>query len=456
MVDAAHLRQDLDRADAGTVIGPEHDGFDDARRSFNGLVDRRPLLIVQPVDATGVATTVAIALDHDLPIAVRGGGHSVAGHPFADGAVTIDLRRMRGVDVDPVRRVARVQGGALWEDVDTATTAHGLAMPGGTFVDTGVGGLALGGGIGWLLGVGGLTCDRLIRAEVVTGRGERVVASVDDDAELLWALKGGGGNFGVVTAFEFSLLEVGPMVGGYMSWPIEAGRELLARVDAAIAELPDELAVFPVIGADDRTPEEPALVVSLGMAWVGEDEAEARRAMAPFLVPGAIADEFHPCSYLDLQRLNGIMEFGLRNYWTGHFLPGLPADAIDGMIEAMASRPNPTDFILLEALSGLASRIPESSAAFGGRAARWNASALSIWNDPAFDEAEIGWARSTSTLIGQHSLQGGGYVNYSPPDEPAERVRAAYGDDRFARLQAVKRRHDPHNRFCFNHNIPPA
>ncbi len=455
MTDTARLTTALELARAGTILGPSHGGYDEARRSFNGLLDRRPLAIVQPADHAAVEAAVRVAIDHDIAVAVRGGGHSVAGHGVAEGALTIDLRRMRHVHVDPDARNARVEGGALWEDVDPAAAVHGLAMPGGTFGDTGVGGLALGGGIGWLIGVAGLTCDRLVRATVVNGLGETVIASEQDDAELLWALRGGGGNFGVVTAFEFSLLPVGPMTYSRHRWDFADAEEVLLRAAGAIADMPDELSVFIVIGADDRTPDESTLRIALDFGFLG-DVDDAKRAVAPFIGGSPIDEETRPISYLELQALNGTMDFGLRNYWTGHFVPDLTPPLVGVLLEAIERRPSQIDFVLIEAISGVARRIPSDSAAFGQRAASWNVSVLAIWDDPADDEQEMAWARTTSRAMAPYSLTGGGYVNYSPPDEPAERVRAAYGDERFARLQAVKRRHDPNNRFRFNHNIPPA
>ncbi len=238
-----HAVPGLDRI-TGTVIGPDHDGYDGARQTFNGTIDRRPAMIVQCRSTPDVVAAVQAARSAGLPIAIRGGGHSVAGHAVADGALVVDLREMRRVEVDPGRRIARAQGGALWEDVDLATTAHGLATTGGTFGDTGIGGLTLTGGIGFLMGTFGLTCDNLVRAEVVTADGSVVIAGEDGDPELLWALRGGGGNFGVVTEFEFAVHPLAPIQSGDISVPLEHAREGLAAVADLARQAPPELVMF--------------------------------------------------------------------------------------------------------------------------------------------------------------------------------------------------------------------
>ncbi|HEY6013510.1 MAG TPA: FAD-binding oxidoreductase, partial [Candidatus Limnocylindrales bacterium] len=270
---------DLRRTLGGRVWIPDDRGYDAERATFNATVQRRPAVIVRANSTDDVRAAVLAANELGLPIAVRGGGHNVAGHAVADGALVVDLRDLRTVVVDPDRRTARVSGGAQWDDVDAAAWRHGLAVVGGTFGDTGVGGLTLGGGIGWLMGTQGLTCDNLIRAEVVTATGELVVAGPDGDPELLWALRGGGGNFGIVTSFEFRVADPGPIHGGYLRYPIGATAQVLERVAALSEAAPDPLQVFVMAGIhDDRVggPSE----ARVGIGWTGDAE-ELRRLLRP-------------------------------------------------------------------------------------------------------------------------------------------------------------------------------
>jgi FAD/FMN-containing dehydrogenase len=431
-------------------------GYDEARISFNGMIDRRPAVIVQPSSSAGVSTAVRWARDAGLPIAIRGGGHSVAGHAIADGALGIDLRLMRDVTVDPARRRAIAGGGALWEDVDRATTEHGLVTPGGTFGDTGIGGLTLGGGLGFILGTAGLTCDNLVRAEVVTGDGSIVVAGEDGDPELLWALRGGGGNFGVVTSFEFALHSLGPLYAGYMVIPIEAANQALEALAKLAHDAPKELALFaggPSV-LDPDTPDSPT-TLNLSIAYQGTP-AEAERVLQPLRALPMLRDGLGVMSYVEVQEMSGRLPFGLRHYWKGHFVRDLDAAVIDASVEAMANRPGGASFLLLEAMTGASRDEPPGGAAFGQREARWNASAIGVWEDPAQDEAQIAWVRAYTDALRPSSVTGAGYGNYAPVDETAERVRAAFGTERFERLQRVKRRYDPDNVFRFNHNIPPS
>lgn len=431
---------------------PGDAGYDEARTSFNGMIDRRPAAIVACASTEDVVAAVRAARAAGLPIAVRGGGHSVAGHGLADGALVVDLRRMRGVSVDPQRRLARAQGGALWEDVDRATTAHGLAVPGGTFIDTGIGGLTLGGGIGWLMPIAGYTCDNLVGAEVVTADGSVVTAGPDGDPELLWALRGGGGNFGVVTRFTYRLTSIGPIWGGRITYPAAAARVVLARIDGLLADHPSSF--LATIGIQQTAELGVQVGVMLGVVDGSDPQpfADALRRDLPVQV-----DDLGPLSYMELQAKSGILPFGLRHYWKGYFIQSLDGNLLERLV-AMRSDQDARgfDFILIEAIVGAGRVEPEGGAAFGQRQARWNASALGIWESPDDDEAGIRWARRTAALLEPYSVSGAGYVNYSPPDESADRVKAAYGDDRWQRLVAVKGRHDPENVFRFNHNIQPG
>jgi FAD/FMN-containing dehydrogenase len=445
---------DLRRRISGEVLLPTDSGYDDARATFNGTINRRPAVIVRPSSAGEAAEAVRWARDAGLPIAVRGGGHGVAGHAVADGALVIDLQRLRVVTVDPERRRAVVGGGALWEDVDRATTAYDLATPGGTFGDTGVGGLTLGGGIGFILGTAGLTCDNLVRAEVVIADGSTVVAGDDGDPELLWALRGGGGNFGVVTSFEFALHPLGPLYGGYLSVPIEAAADALELLATMAADLPRELVLLAAGPTTiDETPNSP-VVINITVVYQGTPD-EAERSIQPLRTLPIVQDGVGPKSYVEIQEMSGRLPFGLRHYWKGHFIRDLDRTVIDASVAAMTDRPEGSSFLLLEALTGAAREEPPGGAAFGQRAARWNVSAIGIWEDPAQDAEQIAWVRDYIDAIRPSSLTGAGYGNYAM-DETAERVRAFFGPDRFDRLQRVKRRYDPDNVFRFNHNVPPA
>ena len=448
----------------GDVVLPDDDGYDEARSTFNATIDRRPAAIARPRSTADVVAAVRWAGDAGLPIAIRGGGHSVAGHATANEALVIDLRHMREVSVDPVRRRAVVGGGALWLDVDVATTAHGLAMPGGTFGDTGVGGLALGGGLGFLMGTGGLTCDTLVRAEVVTADGSVVIAGEGGDPELLWALRGGGGNFGVVTRFEFALQPVGPLYSGHLAIPIAAAGAALATMAELAEDGPAELALFAggpatvaaleELETSDHDRPSPA-VFSVTVAYQGTPEA-AEGVIRPLRALPIVDDGLRQMTYLEVQALGGELPFGLRHYWKGHFVRALDSTMIEAIVAAMDRPPGPDSFVLIEAITGAARREPVDGAAFGQRAARWNVSGIAIWDDPAADERQIGWVRDLADALKPGSLSGAGYANYAPVDETPERVRAAFGAERFQRLAAVKRRFDPDNVFRFNLNIPPG
>jgi len=451
----------LERSIAGRVIRPGDADFDDARRTFNATVLRQPAAIVQPDDTASVVATVRAALAAGLPLTVRGGGHSVAGHAVADGAVCVDLRRMRGVVVDPVARRATVQGGAIWEDVDRATMPHDLAMTGGTFWDTGVGGLTLSGGLGYLMGTSGLTCDNLLRATVVTAAGELVEAGPAGDPELLWALRGGGGNFGIVTEFEFRLQPIGPMQDGRFVVRLEDAAAALVGAAAFVRDVPDEAMLyatgptFEVAPAAGEAPVGPADFLAFHVVYQGSPEA-AEAALAPIAALPGVHGGFETQTYEAIQIGSGSLPFGLRHYWKGHLVRDIDRTTAETIVAAMRSRPADPSFLLIESLTGQSRLEPDGGAAFGQREARWNVSAIAIWVDPADDARQIAWSRQVADSIAPASYSGAGYANYASHDESETRVRAAYGPERFARLQAVKRRYDPANVFRYNLNIPPG
>jgi FAD/FMN-containing dehydrogenase len=435
----------------GDVVLPGVPAYDDRRRTFNAMLDRRPRLIVRPRDTDDVVAAVRWAAANDLSISVRGGGHSVAGHGVGEDALMIDLGGMRSVRVDPERKLAEAGGGALLEDLDTATTAHGLGAPSGTYMDTGVGGLTLSGGIGFLLGIAGFACDALVGAEVVTASGEVLQVDEASDPELLWALRGGGGNFGVVTRFRHALVPLTSVYGGRLHIHGAAVPDMLRRLFDVQAAAPDELTLQGLVAWDAGA----GLVGHLTGAWVG-DPADGSRWFTPFQeLPGVVLDEIGVIPYLRLQSQFERMGPTYRHYWKAQFLRRTDDGAQAAILDA-ATRTSADSGILVEPIHGKAHRLPDGHAAFGGRRALANVSALGIWSDPAEDDQNIAWSRATVAALQPFSLRDGGYLNYAPDDEPAHRVEQAFGTEAFGRLRAVKRRLDPDNRFRFNANIPPA
>ena len=437
-----------------TTIKPTDSDYDLARVTFNALLDRRPAFIVPCASADDVVGALERATNEGLPVAVRGGGHGVAGHCIGDGAVVIDLARLAAVEVDPGRRTATTGGGATWAEFDKATQLHGLATPGGTFGSTGIAGLTLGGGIGHLLGVHGLTCDNLIAAEVVSADGRVLWSSEDEHADLFWAIRGGGGNFGVVTRFVFRLHPVGTILGGLIVYPFARAREALTLFRDVSLEASDDLTCMVLVERDGDTGER---AVTLSVCHTGTSDL-AEREIRPLRhsIP-VLRDTVRPMSYLELQAVFGELPFGYRNYWKGHFLNELPDDLIDFTVQHYAKRASTHAHgsILLEAFHGAACRVDQNAMAFNQRAARFNVSALAIWEREEDDNIQRVWARDYADVLESHSSSGG-YLNYTNPDDSLDRVRAAFGPEKFERLRQIKKRYDPENLFRFNHNIPPA
>jgi len=437
---------DLRQRHRGPVIGPDDAGYDPARITFNGMIDRRPAVIARPLDIADVVAVVAYAVEADLPIAVRGGGHSVAGHCMGDGGVVVDLRLMRSASVDLDARLATCGGGALWEDLDPPCLRHGLATPGGTFGDTGVAGLTLGGGIGHLIGLHGLTLDNLVSVTVVTAAGDVVQASEDENAELFWALRGGGGNFGVVTDFTFRLHPVGRLRAGQLVYDLGDAEEVVAKWRDLMAGAPDDLATFAFIAQSSASEAQGAIVAVADFGEHGDD------AIAELLSdPEPIANTLRPMYYAELQEIFGRMPFGLRNYWSGRFLRGLPDELIG--LSAGHLRNGVAGSIMFEPIFGAAARVPPEATAFAGREAKYNATFIATWEEAAEDERRIAAARGFSALL-EPWATGGGYINYAS-ESVGDGLETEYGAERFARLREVKRQYDPDNRFRFNHNISP-
>jgi len=407
-------------------------------------------VIVRPLEVADVATAVLFARDSDLPVAVRGGGHGVAGHCMGDGGLAVDLRLMRQVTVDPKSRTATCGGGALWEDLDPACQRHGLATPGGTFGDTGVAGLTLGGGIGHLSPAYGLSLDNLLAAMVVTAEGSVVSASERENADLFWALRGGGGNFGVVTEFTFRLHPVGLLLGGKLDYRLEDAPVVLSVWRDVMAHAPDSLESFAQVYRDPVVGEG---LVNASIAWLGGVDAglEAIRELTHRLSP--VRNTVRPMYYSEVQDLYERMPFGLRNYWSGRFLGSLPDELLELTSEQFLER-ELAGGVLIEPLHGAASRVASAATAFAGREARWNATFINVWTDSEEDDLQIETARAYARSLEPWKI-GGGYLNYAA-EAAGDNLETEFGAHRFKRLQAVKREYDPSNVFRFNHNIAPG
>ena len=439
---------DLRALHRGPVIEPSDRGFEAARTTFNGMLDRRPELITQPLDTADAVTAVKYAREAGLPVAVRGGGHGVAGHCVGDGSLVVDLRLMREVAVDPEARTASVQGGALWDDVDPVCQRHGLAMPGGTFGDTGVAGLTLGGGIGHLSAKHGLTLDNLVAVRLVTAAGEDISVSEDNEPELFWALRGGGGNFGVVTEFTFRLHPVGPLYGGSIDFNLDDAPGVLRAWRDLMGDPPDGFQSFALLYRSPFT----------GLAGVNISVTDLEGEVGPELVDRLVgsrtpvAAAARNMGYPELQNIYARMPFGLRNYWSGRFLRTLADEVLDLALEPIVGR-GEDGSVLFEPFVGAVARVSPDATAFAGRDARWNATFTSAWVDPSEDEPKIELARAFSRGLAPWALAGG-YLNYAV-EASADGLEAEFGAYRFERLRAVKRAFDPDNVFRFNHNISP-
>jgi FAD/FMN-containing dehydrogenase len=433
----------------GDVLAPSDREYEQARLCFNLLIDRRPAAIARCVDADDVATALAFAQQHDLEIAVRGGGHNPAGHCAVDDGLVIDLSRMRNVDVDPEACTAISEGGATWTDLDAATQAHGLVTPGGVVGSTGVTGLTLGGGIGHLTAQYGLTCDNLIAAELVTPARELVRANGDENPELLWGIRGGGGNFGVATRLKFRLHPLDRVIGGLLEYAGDGVRNALRVFRDVDAKAGNDLSCQAQLRFDGgRTP---ALTVAPCYTGSDEDPHECRALRS---APGLVSDGVRSQSFLDQQRVFDPGYGTFRHYWKGHFVGELPDELLDTLLERVATLGRPPGAILIESLRGAPKEVDPASAAVGYRDAAFNVSVMATWTDPALDDEEIAWARETAAAIEPWSVSGG-YANYMQADEPLDRVRAAFGPESFDRLRALKTRYDPGNVLHRNQNIPP-
>lgn len=438
---------------SGTLLQPDDAAYDEARRIHNGLIDKRPALIARCKTAADVARAIALARELGLEISVRGGGHNVAGRACTDGGVMIDLTEMRRVEVDPEAQRAKVEGGANWSELNAATGEHGLAVTGGAVSTTGVAGLTLGGGLGWLMGLYGLAADNLVSVELVTADGEILVASAESHPDLFWALKGGGGNFGVATVFEFQLHPVATVTGGLVAHPFSAAAEMFRFYREFTQSVPDELSVFSgLVHAPDGSG---AKLAAMVVCHAGSPE-QAERDLAPLLEfgPPAMA-EVGPMPYAVMNTLlDGGFPRGALNYWRSSFVRELEDGFIDAAIEAYATTPSPLSAVLLEHFHGAVTRIPVADAAVPHREPGFNLLVAGVWTDPPATAENVAWVRETYGEL-QPYLADRRWLNYLGDDDRGDAVRAAYGPN-YDRLLEVKRRYDPENVFRLNHNVNPA
>ncbi len=444
---------DLAAQISGAILLPGEQGYDEARAIWNGMIDKRPALIVQPQDVADVQAAVRFANAQGLAVSIKGGGHNVAGHAVSEGGLMLDMSAMRGVEVDPAARTARAQGGALWADFDQETTKYGLATTGGVIASTGVAGLTLGGGIGWLVGKHGMSIDNLLSVELVTADGEFMTASVESHPDLFWALRGGGGNFGVATSFEFALHPQGDVLAGIVAWPVAKAAEVLAFYREFTESAPDEMGVYALMTTD---PESGMRVVVIAVCWPG-DMDEGERLIAPvraFSEP--VLEMIGQMPYLEWQRLFDVAyPHGSRYYWKSNLLSTLEDGVLDAIVDFGTEPPAPTCKVVVEWYRGAMNRIDPTATAFPHRDAEFQIVNIGQWDDPAQDEAGITWARGIFAAIEPFSLNGS-FLNFNAADggEDSERVRSGYGAN-LERLKEIKRRYDPTNLFRENNNIVP-
>jgi FAD/FMN-containing dehydrogenase len=443
----------------GAVLQPGDPGYDGARALWNGMIDRRPALIVRCAGTADVQAAVAFARQNGLPLAVRGGGHNIAGSALCDDGLVIDLSGMRHVLVDPRARHAWVGGGALLSDVDHETQACGLAVPLGINSTTGVGGLTLGGGFGWLSRMYGLTVDSLVGAEIVTADGQRHWTGPLEEPDLFWALRGGGGNFGVVTLFEFELHPVGPEVtAGLIVFPASQGREVMRRYRDFVDVLPDELSVWAVLRKAPPLPFLPPDVHGTDIVALALCSPLAQDAVAPMLdqIRGfgqVLGEHVGAMPYEAWQKVfDPLLAPGARNYWKSHNFSHLSDDAIDVVLRYAATLPTPHCEIFLGLIGGKANARPADATAYPHRDVQFAMNVHGRWTDPADDAGVVIWAREFFGAAAAYAA-GSVYINFLTQDEAA-RIREAYGAN-YDRLVEIKRRYDPDNLFRFNHNILP-
>ena len=435
----------------GRLVQSGDGGYDQARTVWNGMIDRRPALIARCAGPADIIASVHFARDHGLLVSVKGGGHNITGNAVCEGALMIDLSPMKGVRVDPAGRTARAEAGLTWGEYNRETQAFGLASTGGVVSTTGIAGLTLGGGLGWLMGKHGLSCDNLISADLVTADGALVTASAERNPELFWGLRGGGGNFGVVTSFEYQLHPVGPVLAGMVIHPMARAKEMLRFYRDFCRGCPDEMLAAAAL----MTSHEGEPVAVIIASYIG-DLADGERAMAPLRKFGTpLADTIAPTSYVQLNTLfdAAVPYGGVQRYWKSSFLDELGDQLLDIMVTRAAKMLSPMSMVLFFHMHGAAARVDRDATAFGLRRDQWDYDAISQWNDPAETAGHIQWTRDYWTAV-EPFASGEVYVNHLDAEE-ATRIRAAYSGN-YERLVALKNKYDPANLFRMNQNIRPT
>jgi FAD/FMN-containing dehydrogenase len=443
--------EDLRRQQRGAVITPADPEYATARRVWNAMIDKRPAAIARCRSAVDVMSAVNFARDAGLPIAIRGGAHNVAGRATCDDGLVIDLSEMKGIRVDPGTRTVRAEPGLRWSEFDRETQAFGLATTGGTVGDTGIAGLTLGGGFGWLEGTLGMTVDNLISADVVLANGNLVHASASQNPDLFWALRGGGGNFGVVTSFEYRLHPIGPMiVGGLVIHPFSQARQVLKFYNEFHRSAPDPLTAAAVLmtGPDGQK----ACGIAVGHAGSVDEGERAVRPLKEFGSP--VLDMVGPIPYLGQQALlDQAMPPNLLNYWKADFIPEVSDGVIETALDSFSRVASPLSSMLFFPIHGAATRVAPEAAAYPHRSGL-HMGIYSLWNNPVENRPNIAWVRETWDAL-QPFAAGGVYVNELCDDEGDDRVQQAYGVN-YRRLARIKAQYDPHNLFHLNANIKPA
>ncbi len=451
---------ELEPAVRGRVVRPADPDYDEARRVWNGMIDKRPRLVVQAADEGDVAPTIELARRHGLALAIRGGGHNVAGSGTVDDGIVLDLHALNAVEVDPATRVVRIAAGATLGDIDRATEPFGLAVPIGVVSGTGIAGLTLGGGVGWLTRAHGLTIDNLVAAEVILATGERVRASETEHPDLFWGLRGGGGNFGVVTSLTLRAYPLGPSVfAGSLIYRLARWRDALRAYAEWTATLPDELTTlvtFMVPPADWEIGDAPLMF--MGYAWAGVDHADGRRlvdAMTALCPPDIALTE--PTPWLTFQSgFDSAMPKGVRAWWRNAWFAGLTDEVIETLVEHCGAQSWVGTAADLHHMGGAFGRVDEDATAFPSRAAAYWLNIYGFWSDPDDDRDRTAWVKGLSDATRPLAMPGQ-YVNFLGRDEDPSRAQAlaVYGERKLERLVAVKRRYDPENVFRINHNIRP-
>jgi FAD/FMN-containing dehydrogenase len=437
----------------GELLRLGDDGYEEARTVWNAMIDKRPALIARCAGAADVIHSINFARINEFLVAVRGGGHDVAGTAVCDGGLVIDLSRMKGIRVDPTRRTARAEPGLTWGEFDQETQAFGLATTGGFVPTTGIAGLTLGGGLGYLMRRFGLACDNLLSVDIVTAEGQLLTASETQNEDLFWGVRGGGGNFGIVTSFEYELHPVGPMVlGGLILHPLDRAKEVAQLYREFTSTSPDELTSHLAwVTSPDGQPVVAFMICYSGPIDEGEEVIRPLREFGP-----PAADMAGPTPYTAVQALAGdLYPHGRWNYWKSNFLQELSDEAMDTIIEQFSAVPSPFSAVGLEHLGGGVSRVGEDETAFGDRSAHYSLIITSEWVDPAETEKNVEWARDFWEAM-QPFTRDAVYVNYMDIRDEANRIKAAYGAEKYERLVALKNKYDPTNLFRLNKNIQPT